>query len=214
MNDLRIKETTISSREIAELTEKGHRHVRRDVENLNETYEKMALPKVGHSMYRNENNGQFYKEFLLTFMQTMDLMTGYRTDLRIKVNRRWEELEKASTPKVPQSFADALRLAADQAEQIALMTPKAELADKALRDESKHYSITDAGKHIGLSQSKMFALMREKKLITRKNLPTQKAIELNILQLRTNVDCNGKNRPQSIMTMEQMDNFRRRYVDD
>jgi phage antirepressor YoqD-like protein len=95
-----------------------------------------------------------------------------------------------------------------------LLKPKAELADKALRDESKHYSITDAGKHIGLSQSKMFALLREKKLITSKNLPTQKAIDMNLLQLRTNADCNGKNRPQSIMTMEQMDNFRRRYVNE
>lgn len=38
---------TMSSREIATLCEKEHRHVLRDIDNLNETYEKMGLPKVG-----------------------------------------------------------------------------------------------------------------------------------------------------------------------
>ena len=38
---------TMSSREIAELCEKEHRHVLRDIDNLNETYEKYPCPKLG-----------------------------------------------------------------------------------------------------------------------------------------------------------------------
>ena len=40
---------TMSSREIATLCDKEHRHVLRDIDNLNETYEKMGLPKVGQT---------------------------------------------------------------------------------------------------------------------------------------------------------------------
>ena len=46
MNKL-IKQQTMSSREIAELTGKRHDHVLRDCDVLNENYKKMALPRVG-----------------------------------------------------------------------------------------------------------------------------------------------------------------------
>ena len=93
---------TMSSREIAELTGKRHDHVLRDCDVLNENYEKLSLPKIGECDYRADN-GQIYREYLLTRMQTFDLMTGYNTELRIKVNRRWEELEKR-TPQI--DFSD------------------------------------------------------------------------------------------------------------
>ena len=85
---------TMSSREIAELCEKEHRNVCRDIEKLNLEYEKLGLLKIEQGFYTHENTGnQQHRECLLTKMQTMDLMTGYNTELRIKVNRRWEELE-------------------------------------------------------------------------------------------------------------------------
>lgn len=88
-------EQTMSSRDIAELTEKRHDHVLRDCDTLNDNYEKMGLPKLGEGYYTHPNTGnQQHREFRLTKIQTLDLMTGYRTDLRIKVNRRWAELEE------------------------------------------------------------------------------------------------------------------------
>ena len=76
---------TMSSREIAELCGKEHRHVLRDIDNLNETYEKMGLPKVGQGYYTTPNTGnQQYREYLLTKEQCIDLITGYRADVRIR----------------------------------------------------------------------------------------------------------------------------------
>ena len=49
---------TMSSREIATLCDKEHRHVLRDIDNLNETYGQMGLPKVGQTPYTHEQNGQ------------------------------------------------------------------------------------------------------------------------------------------------------------
>ena len=49
---------TMSSREIAELCDKRHDHVCRDIENLNLEYGKLSLPKVGECDYTHEQNGQ------------------------------------------------------------------------------------------------------------------------------------------------------------
>ncbi|UZA41963.1 Rha family transcriptional regulator [Moraxella bovis] len=93
---------TMSSREIATLCEKEHRHVLRDIDTLNETYEKMGLSKVGQGYYTTPNTGnQQYREYLLTKEQCIDLITGYRADVRIRINRRWQELEKATSLVLP-----------------------------------------------------------------------------------------------------------------
>ena len=48
----------MSSREIAELCDKEHRNVCRDIENLNLEYGKLSLPKIGETPYTHEQNGQ------------------------------------------------------------------------------------------------------------------------------------------------------------
>lgn len=89
------EQKTMSSREIAQITGKEHKNVLRDCYNLNESYEKLSLLKIEQGYYLHPNTGdQKHKEYLLTKIQTFDLMTGYNTELRIKVNRRWEELEQ------------------------------------------------------------------------------------------------------------------------
>lgn len=89
----------MSSREIAQLTGKRHDNVLRDCDTVNFSYENLGLLKIEEGYYTHQNTGkQKHREMLLNKMQTMDLMTGYNVELRIKVNRRWEELENA--PKI------------------------------------------------------------------------------------------------------------------
>lgn len=95
--------------------------------------------------------------------------------------------------------------------QIDTLKPKAALADKALRDEKEHYSITEAGKHLSIRQKEIFSILRMNGMLTTHNLPTQRAIDMEILQLRTNAEINGRNRPQAIMTMANMQKFQERY---
>lgn len=120
-NLIEFNKDLMSSREIASLTGKTHKNVLADCDKLNENYIKMSMAEISAVEYRADNM-QFYRELLLTKMQSMDLMTGYSIDLRIKVNRRWQELEEKQTIpetqiKIPQTFAEALRLAADMSEQ-------------------------------------------------------------------------------------------------
>lgn len=94
--------------------------------------------------------------------------------------------------------------------EVSILKPKADLADKAIRDETTQYSIRDAGKHIGLKQKEIFSIMRDKKLLTTKNQPTQKALNYKVLSQRTNI-IDGKNYKQAVMTMENINEFNRRY---
>ncbi|CAG5003137.1 hypothetical protein DYBT9275_03068 [Dyadobacter sp. CECT 9275] len=82
----------------------------RDCDILNENYDRLGLSKIGSSLFVNEQSREF-REMTLAKMQTMDLMTGYNIELRIQVNRRWEEPEN----QLPQTFAEALMLATKQA---------------------------------------------------------------------------------------------------
>ncbi|MFT8326726.1 Rha family transcriptional regulator [Gluconobacter oxydans] len=112
---------TMSSREIAEVTGKDHRNVTRDIEKM--------LNDVGEGVlkfeqtYTNAQNGQSYREFLIPKDLTITLVAGYRSDLRLKIVRRWMELETGGNPvavsSAPQpklagmgrTFADMRRIA-------------------------------------------------------------------------------------------------------
>lgn len=99
---------TMSSREIAELTGKEHKHVMRDIENL---VEQGAIDrsKFGPISYK-DSYGREQPAYELDFDATMTLVTGYNAVLRAKVIRRWRELEEGvyNTQKVSSTPAQLL----------------------------------------------------------------------------------------------------------
>lgn len=193
---------TMSSREISELTGKRHDHVLRDCDALNENYEKMGFPKIGEGYYTHPNTGnQQHREYRLTKMQTFDLMTGYSAELRIKVNRRWAELEakEQSHQQIPQSFSEALRLAAEQAEkieaqqkQLQAQAPKVLFADTVIGSQSSCLIgelaklITQKGYEIG--EKRLFKWLRENHYLGTRgeyyNIPNQQYIEQGLFELK------------------------------
>ncbi|PXW77369.1 regulatory protein Rha [Alteromonas sp. I10] len=81
---------TMTSREIAELTNKEHGHVMRDVRSM--------LTKLGKSHdpfldYEKSSRGRLEPLFRLDRDLTMTLVTKYDTARRYAVVRRWRELE-------------------------------------------------------------------------------------------------------------------------
>lgn len=106
---------TMSSREIAELTQKEHRHVVRDIETM---FEQLEINAEGYAhFWTHPKNGQTYREFRLTEDLTLTLISGYSIKLRKRIIDCWQELEDQQSPKLPQTLPEALRLAADLAEQ-------------------------------------------------------------------------------------------------
>ena len=123
---------TMSSREIAALTGKRHDHVLRDCDKLNDNYEKLTLPKIGVGNY-HDTTGRTLRCYNLSRMQTFDLMTGYNIELRIKVNRRWEELETKVNQIDFSNPNTVLQLAQNWAEE----QKKREIAEKQVELQAK-----------------------------------------------------------------------------
>ena len=121
MSELEImtKKETISSLEIAEITGKQHSHVMRDIRSLLE----QGVNESNFGLKRRINdlgNGRKREDpyYSLTPKGCLILASGYDPLLREKIIDRLEMLEKKNATKVPQSFAEALMLAAKQQEKI------------------------------------------------------------------------------------------------
>ena len=200
MNEL-IKITTMSSREIAELTNKRHDHVLRDCDVLNESYEKLSLPKLGETPYVNEQNGQTYRQYLLTKMQCFDLLTGYDSELRIKVNRRWEELETKpkldfSNPQtilqLAQNWAEEQQKRIEAETKVKEQAPKVLFAD-AVATSDRSVLVSELAKilkqnGVEIGQNRLFIWLRDNGYLCSKgeyyNQPTQKSMELGLFELK------------------------------
>ena len=110
-----IKKESMTSLEIAEVTGKAHAHVMRDIRAL---LEQGVNESNFGLVYYTDKKGEERPMFNLTPKGCLILASGYDALLREKIINRLEVLEKMNTPRVPQSFAEALMLAAKQQEQI------------------------------------------------------------------------------------------------
>jgi phage antirepressor YoqD-like protein len=173
---------TMSSREIADLTGKQHGHVKRDIEKI---IEALNHPHLESSTF--VHNGNEYQEYHLDRDLTLTLVSGYNVALRFAIIKRWDELEKANQFKVPQTYADALLLAANQAKELeqknhalALAAPKIEFAD-AIAGADKGVKLGQFAKTVGLGPVTIFRILRELKIFMSRgdsyNLPYQQYVE-------------------------------------
>jgi phage antirepressor YoqD-like protein len=107
------QQPTMSSREIAELLEKQHSNIKISAERLTEkgVIGTLALQEFTH-------NGNTYTEYLLNKRDSLILVAQNSPEFTARIVDRWQELEAQQMAAVPQTFAAALRLAAEQAEKI------------------------------------------------------------------------------------------------
>lgn len=163
---------TMSSREIAELTGKDHAHVMRDIRNMLESLD-IDASNFG-SMYI-DNHGREKPCFNLDQEFTLTLVSGYSIPLRHRVVTRLTELESKTNHKIPDSLPEALRLAADLADnlakkeaQLAITAPKAEALDLISADKDA-LTITEVAKILGMKRKDLTARLNADGWIYRLN---------------------------------------------
>ena len=175
----------MTSLEIAEVTGKQHAHVMRDIRNL--LSQGVAESNFGLGSYTDANN-QERPLFNLTPKGCLILASGYDAVLREKIIDRLEVLESGK-PKVPQSFAEALMLAArqqmqieEQQKQIEQKEETIELQQKELTQSAPKVSYydshlqsvntqtsTQAAKQIGMDAEKLHKKLKEIGIIYRQS---------------------------------------------
>lgn len=163
---------TMSSRDIAELTGKDHRHVLRDLDVLRGQLGDMFAGSA--QTWTHPQNSQRYPEYVLDKDTTLCLVAGYDAVVRMRIIKRWQELEAQQAPKLPQTMAQALRLAAEQAEvleqqaeQLALAAPKVAFVDRYVAATSGEKGFREVCKLLGANELEFSEFLARAKIMYR-----------------------------------------------
>lgn len=116
----------MTSREIADLTGKEHKNVLADIRAM---LEGLGQTSAEFSADLPDAYGRLQSAFLLPKRETLILVSGYSVAVRARIVDRWQQLEAGT---VPRTMAQALRLAADQAERLEVQQQQIEAAKPAV----------------------------------------------------------------------------------
>ena len=167
----------MSSIEIAEVTGKRHDAVLRDIRKL--LKQGVAAHNFVVSEY-TDATGRKLPCYNLTKKGSLILASGYNAVLREKIIDRWESLETGkATPyyqtyQIPQSFSEALMLAAKQAEQIESQQKQIQAQSNQIAELEKQTEytrvilqskstalVTQIAQDYGMSARKFNAILRD-----------------------------------------------------
>lgn len=123
---------TMSSREIAELTKKRHDNVTQLIRKL--IADQILTPEIQELDY--EHRGNIYTQFQLVKRDSLVVVARLSPEFTAAVIDRWQELESKQATAIPQTYAEALQLAADQAKQLELAAPKVAFVDNLVERDT------------------------------------------------------------------------------
>lgn len=162
---------TMTSREIAELTGKQHKDVLHDIRKM---LEDLGLTSADFSADLPDAYGRLQPAFRLPKRECLILISGYSVQMRARIIDRWQGLESGAAPAVPalpRTFAEALRLAAEQAEQIeqqaaalALAAPKVEIVDRYM-DATGTQTFRQVAKLLGAKEPAFRAFLAARRVM-------------------------------------------------
>ncbi|MEN2662194.1 phage regulatory protein/antirepressor Ant [Lacticaseibacillus paracasei] len=197
MNELVImhnKQAVTTSLRVAEVFGKDHKHVLETISNL--AAEKSAAKFFAEATY--DNRGKQYPMYYMNRDGFTLLAMGFtgKKALQFKISYinafNSMETQIKTGYVIPGSYAEALKLAASQAEQIEDMKPKALFAD-AVATSHTSILIGDLAKLIrqngvDIGQNRLFAWLREHGYLIgsgdRRNMPTQRAMDLGLFDIK------------------------------
>ncbi|WP_010489715.1 phage regulatory protein/antirepressor Ant [Lacticaseibacillus zeae] len=198
MNELVImhnKQAVTTSLRVAEVFGKDHKHVLETISNL--AAEKSAAKFFSEATY--DNRGKQYPMYYMNRDGFTLLAMGFtgKKALQFKISYinafNSMETQIKTGYAIPGSYAEALKLAASQAEQIEYMKPKALFAD-AVATSHTTILVGDLAKvlkqnGVDIGAKRLFAWLREQGYLIKRigadyNSPTQRAMELGLFEVK------------------------------
>jgi anti-repressor protein len=214
MNDLIVNsnQQMMSSKEVAALTDKRHDHVIRDIRAM---LEQIQSPDLGSEQYQVVTlpNGMT-GEILLDHDLTMLLITGYSVALRMKVIKRWKELEQAiSKPMtLEQLLQQNVMMIQDLSQKVVTLETTIQ-QDKPMTDFGKAVSASDTAVLIGdwikalaeqgmkIGRNKAFDWLREKGYLMRSNMPYQQYVNQGLFEVKESLVSTPKGQKVNFTTL-------------
>lgn len=155
---------TMSSREIAELTNKEHSHVIRDIRSMLSQIDDPSMDDVDFKEVF-DNRG-YTSEIQLNKDLTLTLVAGYNSRIRYRIIKRWQELEQQVTQpaiELPKDYLSALKALVSSeeekqviGEQLAVAAPKAAALD-TLSHAKGSLGIRETANTVGIPERKFIA---------------------------------------------------------
>ncbi|WP_306393393.1 phage antirepressor KilAC domain-containing protein [Telluria beijingensis] len=165
-------DVTMSSREIADLVEKRHDNVLRTIESLL-ARGTIALPQFEE--VPNDGPGpKMIRQYRVGKRDSYVIVAQLSPEFTARLVDRWQELEAAApAPAVPQSFAAALRLAAEQqdlidfqATQLAAAAPAVEFVER-YADSTGTKGFRQVAKLLGAKENLFREFLIDQKILYR-----------------------------------------------
>ena len=182
--DLTKKDLVMTSRELAELTNKEHKNVIRDIRVEKEKLEMEGISTelIFELSEYQDSTGRTLPMFLLSKDGVMMLAMKYDTITRYKITQKLNELENKI--KLPGTYKEALLalvaaeeikeqqqlLITEQTEYIELAKPKVEVYDAIIKTEG-NYSFKYVAGLLGISKSEFVRKLKWLRIISETNEP-------------------------------------------
>ena len=202
---------------VARVFEKLHKNVMKSIRNILGSAQNLANQKWFAETTYMDAQGKRQPMFLMNrdgfSLLTMSLTGEKAMAFKVAFIEQFNRMEQAikelapAAPAIPQTFAQALRLAAEQAEtieaqqkQLEAQAPKVAFATAIINSPSS-CGIDELAKllkqnGIDMGEIRLFQWLREKgylcNLGTARNQPTQKALEMGLFELKPQTWTNPK----------------------
>ena len=202
MEEIARKET-MTSLEIAEVTGRNHKDVMRSIREMEEAWVKVNGRKFALVEYKDAK-GEMRPCYSLGKTECLYIATKFNDEARAKLVLRWEVLENQTRKNeiVMPNFsnpAEAARAWADQYEQRLKLEAKArEDASKVeffesvaeSKDAVEMKAVSSTLNYVAVGRNKLFAILREQKVLQSNNIPYQKYIDAGYFRtIETKKNC-------------------------
>ena len=210
---------TMSSREIADLVESRHDSVKRTIERLQDK----GLIQLTPMVEVKNHLGQVVTEYQLIKRDTYVVVAQLSPEFTARLVDRWQELENQQMPQIPQTLSEALRLAADQAEQIERQNllleqqrPKVEFVQRYV-EAGTTKSLRETAKILKVPERAMIDCLVGDGLLFRQSgnlLPYQKYHVKGLFDVKTGTTEYGHNYTQTRVTSKGIEYIASRYASE
>lgn len=210
---------TMSSREIADLVESRHDSVKRTIERLQDK----GLIQLTPMVEVKNHLGQVVTEYQLIKRDTYVVVAQLSPEFTARLVDRWQELENKQMPQIPQTLSEALRLAADQAEQIEKQNllleqqrPKVEFVQRYV-EVGTTKSLRETAKILRVPERAMIDCLVDDGLLFRQSgnlLPYQKYHAKGLFDVKTGTTEHGHNYTQTRVTSKGIEYIASRYASE